>query len=242
MYNKKQIKEIIHKLFKNPIKTLKKYYENHFLWIIWLSHSSTWEDVILDWMIQKDHWFYVDIGGFDPIYGNNTYLFYKKWRRGINVEPNRQGYNNFQKKRPKDINLQLAAWKENGELIFNVFGDGSMSTCDPETVERYKKTWQKVIDQYVVPIRTLEKIFDKYVNKKTIDIMSVDVEWRDMDVLESNNRDKYKPIYIVLETVEYGERGTNTWEKQNHIFDPYLAKKWYKVIAETWINTIYKIA
>jgi len=46
-----------------------------------------------------------------------------------------------------------------------------------------------------------------------------------MDVLESNNWDKYRPTYIILETVEYGKNGKLTWIKQNDIFDPYLVSK-----------------
>jgi hypothetical protein len=56
-----------------------------------------------------------------------------------------------------------------------------------------------------VPIWTLEKIFDTYVKDKQIDILSVDVEGWDMDVLESNNWEKYRPSYIILETVEYAK-------------------------------------
>lgn len=61
-----------------------------------------------------------------------------------------------------------------------------------------------------------------------------------MDVLDSNNWDKYRPRFIILETVEYGSNGLYTWTKQNDIFDPYLKGKGYSVIAETGVNTIYK--
>jgi FkbM family methyltransferase len=205
-----------------------------------LSHSSTGEDVILDWIIKKEHWFYVDIGWFDPIYWNNTYLFYKKGWNGINVEPNISGFKKFTKKRPKDINLQIAAWRTNWELIFHRFDYAAISTCDPLAVQRYTDAWHKVIETYTVPIWTLEKIFETYGKGRQVDILSVDVEWFDMDVLESNNWEKYTPSYIILETVEYAKNWIDTWSKQNDIFDPYLQAKWYVVIAETGINTIYK--
>jgi hypothetical protein len=58
-----------------------------------------------------------------------------------------------------------------------------------------------------------------------------------MDVLESNNRNKYRPTYIIIETVEHSK----DWRiKQNDIFDPYLKSKWYVVVWETGANTIYK--
>jgi len=240
MLTRSYISEVLKKLTTNPIKTIQDYFYHHGLWVVQLSYSSTGEDVILDWLMQKDDWFYVDIGGFDPIYGNNTYLFYKKWWTGINLEPNKLGWEKFKKKRPKDINLQIAWWKENWELTFQVFDYAAISTCDLDAARRYEDAGHKIIDTYTVPIWTLEKLLDTYAQWRRIDVLSVDVEGFDMDVLESNNWDKYKPAYIILETVEYGKNWQNTWTKQNDIFDPYLKSKGYTVIAETWINTIYK--
>lgn len=241
MLKKIDITSVIKNLFKNPKKTLHDIFFHEFLWVVQISHSSTWEDVILDWLIKKDEWFYVDIWWYSPIFWNNTYLFYKKWWNWIVVEPNKTWLQKFITKRPRDLNLQLWIGKNNWELIFNVFDSWAMSTCDLETAKRYTDAWAKIIDKYIVPIWTLEKLFDEYVKDKEIDILSVDVEWWDMDVLESNNWEKYKPNYIILETVEYGKNWANTWTKENDKFDPYLESKWYSVIAETWINTIYKL-
>lgn len=121
-----------------------------------------------------------------------------------------------------------------------MFDCDALSTCDNDTVERYKKAGYKVIDNYEVPIWSLEQLFDKYVKDKTIDILSIDVEWADMNVLESNNRNKYKPKYIVLKTVEYAENWSWTWTKNDKEFNTYLKNKWYKIVADTWINTIYE--
>ena len=174
---------------------------------------------------------------------SNTYYFYKKWRKGITVDPNKKFIKLYKHKRKNDIHLQLWIWKISGgeskTLNFSVFDSDGMSTCDNNTVERYKKAWYRVIDNYEVPIWSLEELCDKYAKGKTIDILSIDVEWADMDVLESNNRNKYKPRYIVLETVEYAENWAQTWVKSGEQFNTYLKDKWYEVVADTWINTIY---
>lgn len=230
------------KLIKNPWNIIKQFIINNILWIVQFSHSSTWEDVILDWIIKKNNGLYIDIWWFDPIYWNNTYLFYKKWWRWINIEPNKKRILKFIKKRPLDTNLQIAIWNNNTNLNFYVFDDNTISTCDDNTFERYQKAWYKLIDKYLVEVWTLEKLFDTYIkNNQTIDIISIDAEWWDIEVLESNNWEKYKPNYIILETVEYAKNWAWTWIKQNYIFDPYMNSKWYTVIAETWINTIYKL-
>jgi FkbM family methyltransferase len=222
------------KAIKNPLRAL-----SYLTWI-GVHYSQTWEDLILDFLTMQDTGFYIDIGGNHPISWNNTYWFYKKWWTGINVEPNKKLIKKFNSKRPKDQNLQIWIGKQNSELEFFVLDCDSMSTCDKETVKRYESVGYKVVDSYIVPIWTLERLYDEYVWDKKIDILSVDVEWLDMDVLMSNNWDKYRPTYIILETVEYGKHGKLTWIKQNDIFDPYLESKWYVIVAETWINTIYK--
>lgn len=228
--------------FKNLIKAIKDPIWA-ILFLLWIKRyfSQTWEELILEWFTKKNDWVYIDIWANHPINWNNTYWFYRKWWRWINIEPNKSLIKKFLSKRSLDHNLQLWVWKSNWELTFYIFNEDQMSTCDVETANRYLKAWYKIIDKYSVPIWTLEKICDTYIKNKTIDILSIDVEGWDMDVLESNNWEKYKPNYIILETVEYAINWVNTWEKQNHIFDPYLLNKWYSVIAETWINTIYKL-
>jgi FkbM family methyltransferase len=210
------------------------------LFLLWVNRyfSQAWEDIIIDWLTHKNKWLYVDIWANHPINGNNTYLLYNKWWRGINIEPNRKMIKKFQSTRSRDINLQIAIGPSNNDLTFYVFNEHQMCTCDIETVKRYQEAWFKIIDKYSVPVWTLERLFDTHALDKEIDVLSVDVEWWDMDVLESNNWDKYKPSYIILETVEYSK---DWWKKLNDVFDKYLKDKWYWVIAQTAINTIYKL-
>lgn len=232
------------------LRQIKKGLQNPFsgiLFMLWLSecYSQLWEDRIIDFLMLKDNHgiakeykgFYIDIWGNEPIRNSNTYFFYRRWWRGISIEPNKKLIRKFYKKRPEDINLQVAAGKENWDLTFYSFEVDQVSTCNTETVKRYKEAWHKVIDEYTVQVMTLEKICDIYVKDKQIDILSIDVEGLDMAVLESNNWEKYRPTYIIVETVENSKDG---WMKQSEIFDPYLQSKWYWVIAETGANTIYK--
>ena len=60
----------------------------------------------------------------------------------------------------------------------------------------------------------------------------------DLEILKSNNWEKYHPNYIILETLEY-DREQN-WKKENDVYDPFLNELWYTKIADTHINTIYK--
>ena len=57
---------------------------------ILLSYSQQAEDLSIQRYFgeEKMNGFFVDVGAFDPIKYSNTYLFYKKGWRGINIEPN----------------------------------------------------------------------------------------------------------------------------------------------------------
>lgn len=210
------------------------------LTLLWLreSYSQCGEDIILDANIRRDTWFYVDIWANHPTKLNNFYLFYKKWWTGINIEPNYILYKKLLKTRKNDINLNIGIW--NGEkLDFYIVDNHALSTFDKDTVDSYIKMGHKIIDTKKVETISLEKLFDRYAWEKTIDVLSVDVEWFDMAVLESNNWEKYKPTFILLETLEY--RNDGTWKKTNHIYDAFLFQKWYEKLADTHINTIYQL-
>ena len=59
---------------------------------------------------------YLDIGGFDPIQGSNTYRLYQLGWRGLIVEPNPQKTKNWDKVRPNDKVITAAvvpdSWNE----------------------------------------------------------------------------------------------------------------------------------
>ncbi len=208
----------------------------YFFWIN-NSYSQTWEDLILKHLITKDHWFYIDIWANKPIQWNNTYWFYKKGWSGINIEPNKKLIRLFNKKRSRDMNLQIGAWPT-WELEFFSIEPDTLSTFDKKTAQLYQSMWHIIKEIYKVPIVSLEEIMSKYANQH-VDILSVDVEWYDLEVLQSNNREKYKPSYVILETLEYKKDGT--WKKLNDMYDPLFSKWWYEKIADTYINTIYKV-
>ncbi len=58
----------------------------------------------------------------------------------------------------------------------------------------------KLIDTKKLTTVPLREILDQYVpENQDIDLLSVDVEWMDLDALQSINWNKYKPSVIVVE-------------------------------------------
>ncbi len=201
------------------------------------SFSQTWEDLILKHLINKKKGFYIDLGANHPKHYNNTYYFYNQWWNGINIEPNKQLIRKFQLIRPRDINLQLAWWIGK-ELTFFVFNPNTLSTCDIDTADRYKQLGHAMVDSYSVPVMGLASIIEQYAGDIIIDILSVDVEGYDLAILETNNWEKYRPRFIILETLEYSNNESG--KKTNNLYDPKLESWGYEIVADTYINTIYK--
>ena len=50
---------------------------------------------------------FIDVGAHHPMRFSNTYLFYKKKWKGINIDPLPGSMKLFNKLRPRDINLEL---------------------------------------------------------------------------------------------------------------------------------------
>lgn len=204
-----------------------------------LSYSQTGEDIILDFLLGgKRSGFYVDVGAYHPRYLSNTYLFYKKGWRGINIEPNFERFRIFERERKGDINLNIGIGEKAGEREFFVFDVDTLSTFSRETAENYKKLGHKIIKVRQVGVMPLAAVLDKYAAGKRIDFMSIDTEGCEMEILRTNDWKKHRPNFIVLETMEYN--GDIFAKKLNSVLDPFMKDVGYTKVADTNINTIYK--
>lgn len=82
----------------------------------------------------------------------------------------------------------------------------------------------------------LAEVLDKYVPPgKIIDLMTIDAEGLDMAVLQSNNWDKYVPLFIIIEITETIEQLTST-----EVYG-YLTKKNYELVAKTLRTAFFKL-
>jgi FkbM family methyltransferase len=143
--------------------------------------------------IQKG--FFVDVGSHHPYMVSNTWFLYQRGWRGINIDPTPGVKEDFDKHRPEDVNLELAISDHDGTAKFFSYGRHVKNTLDSSRVDIGKL--QKSI---TVPTMRLESLLDKFLPAgQQIDLLSIDVEGVDLDVIQSNNWDKYRPEMIVVE-------------------------------------------
>jgi len=64
---------------------------------------------------------YVDIGAWDPIICNNTYLFYCKGGRGLSIEPNPAYFAKLKSVRPNDtvLNIGIGVTEPEGSRLLH---------------------------------------------------------------------------------------------------------------------------
>lgn len=204
-----------------------------------LISSQCGEDLIIESIIPlKKDGLYVDVGANHPIKYSNTFLFKMKGWRGINIEPNPFRMKLFSIFRKSDVNLNIGIGVNESEMDFYIFDEHTLSTFDANSAEEFKKIGHKVKKTIKVNILPLRNILEKYCDGKQIDILSIDTEGYDLEVLKSNDWDKFRPRFVIIETLEYRKDGEG--KKLNDIFDPFMNNINYKKIADTYINTIYE--
>ncbi|MDK2871445.1 MAG: hypothetical protein PWQ16_797 [bacterium] len=187
--------------FENLLKMLcGDRYSSYFFKYLNRSFSQEGEDMILRRIFgDKRNGFYVDVGAHHPFRFSNTFYFYEIGWRGINIDATPGSMELFNRFRKRDVNLELAVGNRREKRKYFIFNEPALNTFDERLArEREREGNFKVVDVIEVDTLPLADILDKYLPQGIkIDFMNVDVEGMDLEVLQSNNWDRYRP-YVVL--------------------------------------------
>jgi Methyltransferase FkbM domain len=144
--------------------------------------------------------FYVDVGAHDPYRFSNTYLFYKLGWSGMNIDAAPGSMRSFAAQRPRDLNLEIGIGRQSSVETFYIFNEPALNTFDRELALKRCVPPYQIIGEVKVPIMPLHEVFSRHLAaNKSIDFLTVDVEGRDMDVLQSNDWAKYRPKIVLVE-------------------------------------------
>jgi len=93
------------------------------------SFSQEGEDMILQRIFSgKNDGFFVDVGAHHPTRFSNTYLFYLKGWRGINIDAAPGSMTAFRKVRPADINIECPVSDKSDIATFYIFNEPALNT------------------------------------------------------------------------------------------------------------------
>ncbi len=201
--------------------------------------SQEGEDVLLRRIFEnKDKGFYVDIGAHHPKRFSNTYFFYRRGWHGINIDPMPDSMNLFKKLRPRDINLEIGIAKESGALDYYIFNEPALNGFSKDLSYLRNDDINNsyfIKDILKVPVKPLAEVLDHYATNQKIDFMTVDVEGLDLEVLQSNNWDKYRPQFVLAEILD---------SSLDHLAeDPlvrFMVDNGYSIYAKLFHTTFFK--
>lgn len=208
-----------------------------------VSYSQCGEDLIVDFLLTSILGIkspsYVDIGAHHPWWLNNTYIFYRRGLRGVNIEPDPALFSNFIKSRPGDININKGvAFNTDDKMAdFYVMSSRALNTFSKEEAERIGRAGiYKVEEIKQVELIGINDILLKYFSDKPLDFLSIDVEGLDLEILKSLDFSTYRPKVICVETLAFA--GNSIAAKQEPIMN-FLLENNYFCYADTAINSIF---
>ncbi|MDO8843289.1 FkbM family methyltransferase [Methylicorpusculum sp.] len=220
------------------IQSLKNLTRN-FLGLWWQSTcSQEGEDLVLAKIFNaRKSGFYVDVGAHHPMRFSNTYKFYKRGWRGINIEPNPEVIGLFKKFRSRDINLNIGIGKKPSTLLYYMFNESALNTFDEALAQKRLESIQyRLKETRHVPIERLDQVLARYKNEFTqIDFMTIDVEGLDFEVLKSNDWVAYRPNWVLVEQLGLSDLSNMDFEIHH-----FMKEKGYVLFAKTFNTLFYK--
>jgi hypothetical protein len=213
------------------IQNLIKYIDENAM----LSFSQSGEDMVIRNILRDtENGFYVDVGAHHPTRFSNTYYFYLKGWKGINIDPIPGVMDLFDQIRPRDINLELAVGAE-GVANFYQFLEGAYNTFDSKIAsEIIKKEISPLISKHEIKKTPLKNILQQHLPlHQQIDILSIDAEGLDVEILETNDWEKYRPRFVCAEC-----HSTDPSRPMNP--GSLLIEQGYQHVASTEFSSIYK--
>jgi len=231
-----QIKKLVPEKFKARFRQLKLDYLDGYST---KSYSQEGEDMILRRIfVNVATGFYVDVGAHHPKRFSNTYYFYNVGWRGINIDARPGCMADFNKLRPRDINIEAAIDRERRELTYYMFNEPALNTFDSALSIARNRGDNRIIAEKTIVTQKLVDVLQQHLpDRQAIDFISIDVEGLDLEVLQSNNWELFRPEYVLVECAKTSLRDIDSDEIYR-----FMADKGYSIFAKTVKTVFYKNA
>ena len=182
---------------------------------------------------------YVDLGCFHPTRSNNTFQFFKKGWKGLNIDLNPLTIDLFNYARPQDINVCAAVSNKNVNKKLYFLGDlDSKNTLDLNHKNWLSKHFR--IDTKDFRIKNVRTTTLSQILKKNkffnIDFLNIDIEGHELEVLKSFDFKKFKIKIICIELLNFNKISNNKKKQIESI----LKKNKFKLVDKSKINFIFK--
>ena len=209
-----------------------------------VSVAQSGEDTIVEYVlmvlgIKLSDEYYLDLGANHAKQLSNTYMLYKKGMRGVLVEANPQLIGELKFYRSEDVILNKCISNHSDESLqfYIMSGDGLSCTSRDAVNEMIEKNPQLYIkDTITVDTITVNQILQKYFSKAPI-LLSIDIEGQEESILQTLDYDKYAPLIVIVERIDYGT--TIATKKRKDLIADIMSQNGYFEYAFTGINSIF---
>ena len=203
-----------------------------------LSFSQEGEDRVLLRLFEQrldSPGFYVDVGAHHPARFSNTYLFYKGGWHGINLDATPGSMAEFERVRPRDRNLEIAIAESSGTLTLHCFSEPALNTFSEDLAQSYLAlpNVRRVATREIACQSLASVLRSEVPTGRSIDFLNVDVEGLDLQVLRSNDWERYRPQIVLVESLE-----TNMSALGDNPSVRFMTSVAYTVVAKT-VNTLF---
>jgi len=189
---------------------------------------------------NKPKGFYIDVGCYHPLDGNNTQLLYKNGWSGINFDINYYSIKLFDFLRKRDLNIHSGISRKKSKLTMYYRKEINMlNTLDQKIAKIHFRNGYKKKN---IQVNTLNFFISKKFKKlNKIDFINIDVEGYELDALKSLNFSTYKPQLICIEIHNIKNMYDTNYKylKSNDVYN-YLINKKYKVIWKNKYSFIFE--
>ncbi len=145
--------------------------------------------------------FYVDVGAYSPKQLSNTFSFYKLGWRGINIDATPGSMKAFDVIRRHDINVEAVISVDPGTHTLYSWGlPSTINTLSADLAQAWTEELGTAPTEMSIQTVTLSSVLDKHLPPgQRIDFLTIDAEGHDLEVLRSNDWDRYRPELVVVE-------------------------------------------
>lgn len=201
------------------------------------SYSQEGEDLILARVFEyADRGFYIDVGALHPQRFSNTHLFYQRGWSGINIDATPGSMKQFSQVRPRDINVEAAIAATQKTLTFCVFNESALNSFDHELSNSRNNGKYRIQEKIEITTQTLKEVLTKHLpSGQKISFLTVDVEGFDLEVIQSNDWEQFRPEYVLVECLDFDFKEIT----QDKIYQ-FLDGQGYTLFAKTVYTVIFK--
>jgi FkbM family methyltransferase len=203
-----------------------------------LSYAQFGEDLIansLFFPFQIEKPTYLDIGAYEPISSNNTYLFYQRGARGVLVEPTPVYVEKLKATRPGDTVLGVGIGVTDAtEMDFFVMSEPQQNTFDRAHAEKFvREKGYKIEKVLKIPLVNINRVMAEHFGGSAPDYLSIDAEGFEFAIAKTIDFKRFRPKVICIETLVAA-----TLEHNPKVTE-FMAKNGYEVRGMTYPNTLF---